>query len=273
MPGNDKYDYALKLARHFSYLDFDEDGEPCGEHPHYTCFTNDKAASRALERVKLTGKEDVFYKNEGIIPVIEAYGLDKERFWYAVVYVALLTQLWSQQKSIKPLPTALEQLTTMRDKIMECHEFKVVIDNALESHSFVMAGNRLVRQLLVQSLDELIDKESASSMARSHEVPTWRMKESYKKTEMTWYAANLFRLLFKILELPVLRSRSVKKEYRTIQGRDMLIKGRDAVVSYDKNQLIAELIHFLGLTDNPDLDGNSIRAILRSEREFNLDII
>lgn len=270
---HDKYDYALKLAWQFSYYDFDEDGEPIGEYPHYTCFTNDQGAARALERVNLAGREDAFYRSRSIIPVIEAYGLDKEKFWYATVYVALLTQLWSQQKSLKPLPTALEQLKNLRDGIKDQHEFRVIIDNPLESHSIVIAGNRLVKDILLPSIDKLIEKESSSIMARRHEVPTWRNKDSYKKTEQTWYAANMFKLLLETLNLPVLRSRNIKKEFRTISGEYVQVKGKDASVSYDKNQLIAELIHFLGMTDNPDLDGNSIKAILRSKRHFSLEII
>ena len=258
MTGCGKFDYVAELAWHFKCVDFDAEGEAY-EYPHYTCFLSDSDATRVLQNVGLEDKEEAFYKQKSIIPVVEAYGLDKEKFWYAVVYVAYLTKLWSEQKDIFSLPTALEQLTTFRDEIKDRHEFRIVIDNPLESHSFVMAGNRLVRMLLAQALDELIEKERTSNMATAHEVPMWRMGETYKKSEQTWYAAHMFKLLFELLELPVIRSRNGKSE-------------KYAVVTYDKNQLIAELIHFLGLTDNSNLDGNSIKAILRSERTFDLDI-
>ena len=270
--GCGKYDYVFELGLRFPCIDIGDDGT-CLEVPHYTCFLNDWEAENVLQQLGMTDRDELqFYKQESIIPVIEAFGLDKEKFWYAVVYVALLTKLWSEQKNLRPLPTALEQLTTMRDEIKGRHEFKVIIENTLESHSFVMAGNRLVGTLLVSALDKLIEEESTSSMADAHEFPLWRMGESYKKTEMTWYASNMFKLLFDSLNLPVLRSRNVKKEFRMEAGEEVQVKGRDAVVSYDKNQLIAELIHFLGLTDNPDLDGNSIKSILKSERKFGIDI-
>ena len=100
----------------------------------------------------------------------------------------------------------------------------------------------------------------------------WREDIHAKKTEMTWYAANMFKRLFDVLNLPLIRSKNIKKEYRTLAGEEVLVKGKDALISYDKNQLIAELIHFLGLTDNPDLDGNSIKAILKGKRKFDIEI-
>ena len=267
--GFGKFDYAVELAMCFPCVDFDSNGTPY-ETPHHTCFLRDEEAEVAILETNLTGREEEFYKQEGIIPVIEAYGLDKEKFWYAVVYVASLTMMWSEQKAFfKQLPTALEQITRMRDEIRSQHEFKITIDNPTESHTIEMAGNRLM-ELLVESLDELIEKERHSRFVYSHEIPIWRSSVIAKKTEMTWYAANMFKLLFERLDLPVIRSRSAKKEFRTLASGFVQVKGSYAVTSYDKNQLIAELIHFLDLTDNPDLDGNSIRAILKSKRKFGL---
>lgn len=201
--------------------------------------------------------EDSFYKQGNIIASLDAYNLDKEKFWYAVVYVFSLTRMWSEQSGLEMLPKPVDQLTTMRNEIKGRHEFKIVIDNDTESHSFVIAGKRLI-DLIVQSLDRMIAREKKSDWANSSEVPLWRLG-TRKKTEKTWYAAKMFKLLFDALKLPVIRSR----------GKG----GNDSGTTYDKNQLIAELIHFLDLTDNPDLDGNSIKAILKSKREFGIGII
>ncbi len=251
--GCGKFDYVAELAWQFKCADFDDDGEYY-EYPHYTCFLDEHAAARALQETGLAEREKEFYKQNSIIPVLEAYGLDKEKFWYATVYIALLTKIWSGQKSLKPLPSALEQLTTLRDELKNCHEIRVVIDNPSESHSLILAGNRLLHDLLVPALDGLIDNERHSTYASAREVSLWRDREEYKMTEKTWYAANLFKILFNCFSLPVIRSR------------------KDSSISYDKDQLIAELIHFLGLTNNDNLDGNSIRSILKSDREFKLDI-
>ena len=223
--------------------------------PHYTCITSDWEAGDALKQTGLEDKEEEFYKQDCIIPAIEAYGLDKEKFWYAVVYVALLTRIWAESKGLEPLQPALEQLTKMRDEIKGRNSFKVVIDNPTDSHSFMIEGRRLVCELLVGALDKLIEEEGSSRWADTQEIPIWR-ESSFKKTELTWYAANMFKLLFECLDLPVLRSR-----------------GKGPGTTYDKNQLIAELIHFLNLTDNPDLDGNSIKSILNSKRKFGLGFI
>ena len=261
-----KFEYALQLAFQFPSLDVDEDGMAF-EMPHHTYQTFETFAESKIEKYGLS--EESFFKQDSIIPVLEAYGLDKEKFWYAVAYVMMLTKTWAQYQAIStPLPTTTEQLTKMRDEIKDRSEFRIVIDNPTESHSIVIAGNRLVRQLLVNALNDLIEKESLSDMAEAHELPSWRDASACKKTEQTWYAANMFSLLFKCLKLPVIRSRSTRKEFRTIEGREVLVKGKDAEVSYDKNQLIAELIHFLDLTDNEDLDGNSIKGILKYKRKL-----
>ena len=264
-----KFEYVTLLACQFPCGDVDDDGD-FFEYPHYTAFEDEKTANIRIQDLGLS--EQSFYKQDSIIPVIEAYGLDKEKFWYAVVYIAQLTSTWARQKGfVQGLDPSVVQLTKMRDEIKGRKEFKVLIDNPTESHTFEMAGKHLM-EVLVASLDRLIKKEKKSSWATAREIPLWRSDIQARKTEMTWYAASLFKLLFKELNLPVLRSRSIKTEYRTIEGEEVKLKGRSAEVSYDKNQLIAEIIHFLDLTDNPDLDGNSIRAILRSERQFALDI-
>ena len=256
-----RFDYAELLAWHFPDIDFDDEtGEPYGM-PHYTLGTFSHFAEKRIEEMGIS--KETFYQQESIVQVLDAYSLDKEKFWYAVAYVRFLTDCWSHQKHIsKQLPSVVEQLIKMRDEIKDCHEFKVVIDNELESHSFVMAGNYLIRNL-VMSLDDLIVKVQNSNMVTAHEVPIWRKKEQHKMTERTWYVASLFSILLKELKLPTLRSRSIKSEFREQAGEIVKVKGRDAVISYDKNQLIAELIHFLGLTDNENLDGNSIKGILK----------
>ena len=265
-----KFEYVALLACQFPCGEVDEDGDYF-EYPHYTAFGDDRTANKRIQELGLS--EQSFYKQNSIIPVIEAYGLDKEKFWYAVVYIAQLTNSWARQKGfVHGLDPSVVQLTKMRDEIKGRKEFKVLIDNPTESHTFEMAGKHLM-EVLVASLDRLIKKEKKSSWATAREIPLWRSDIQARKTEMTWYAASLFKLLFEKLNLPVLRARSTKTEYRTIEGKEVKLKGRSAEVSYDKNQLIAEIIHFLDFTNKPNLDGNSIRAILRSERKFALDII
>lgn len=255
-----KFEYAAKLAWEFPSVDFEDDGTPY-EQPHYTFDTFYSFSEKKIAEMDIS--EDDFYKQESIIPVLEAYGLDKEKFWYAVAYINLLVSCWTDQKHLSnELPSIQDQLTTMRDEIRNRNEFKIVIDNKLESHSFVMAGKMLIREL-VGALDELICKVKSSSLADVFEIPIWREEDQRKKTEQTWYAASMFSILLKKLNLPTIRSRSVKEEFKEKAGEMVKVKGREAFVSYDKNQLIAELVHFLGLTDNEGLDGNSIKGILK----------
>lgn len=264
----DKFHYALQLAFKYPSVDCDDEGN-YNEMPHHTFQSFCAFSQKIIDEMGIS--EEQFYKQDSIIPVIEAYGLNKEQFWYAVAYVNSLTRIWIRQKGLEALPTPVEQLAKLRDEISGRHEFKVVIDNDLESHSFLMAGNCLIG-FLVNSIDDLIGRLKETGWAESHEIPVWRMSE-YKKTEATWYAANLFKQLFDCLNLPVRRSRSTKKVFQTIEGQDVRVKGSDAEYSLDKNQLIAELIHFLDLTDNSGLDGNSISGVLKNKRKFSLGII
>lgn len=280
------FDYACQLALEFPEVEFDEDSGKEYYTPHYTYSQFTWETDKIISDLDLS--ESTFYKQWPIISAIEAYGLDKEKFWYAVAYVKYLTSIWARQKSLhKTLPSAYEQLIRFRDEIVRCnpedcpekksaeevkscpnreaclrfhscHEFKVTFESRIKSHSIVLAGNRLMK-LMADSLDELIAKEGASDRKASHEVPLWRFDkyDESKKTEMTWYAANLFKRLFDCLHLPVKRSR----------GDD------NAGISLDKNQLIADLIHFIGLTDNQNLEGNSIKGILKLKKEFGLQIM
>ena len=251
----DKFEYARLLAWQFPGMDYDECNDTFVEVPHITFDPLERFPEDFVAKLSVT--EESFYKQERIIAPLEAYNLDKEKFWYAVAYVFSLTRQWSELRGLNRLPKASDQLTTMRNEIKGRREFKIVIDNDTESHSFIIAGKRLI-EVMVMSLDRMIAKEKKSDWANSYEIPLWRLG-TRKKTEMTWYAAKMFKLLLDCLKLPVKRARSKN--------------GKDSGSTYDKNQLIAELIHFLDLTDNPDLDGNSIKAILKSKREFGIGII
>lgn len=246
----DKFHYALQLAFLFPSVDIDEYGN-WEERPHYS-FTS-FVAFHEKQIVEMGLSEEAFYKQESVIPVIEAYGLNKEQFWYAVAYVKVLTNMWIVHKGLDPLPSPVEQLIKMRDEISGQPEFRIIIDDGLKSHSFMMAGHCLIG-FLTNSLDDLIAQLKNTDWNTNNEVPVWR-QNNYKKTEATWYAANLFKKLFECLKLPTIRSRN------------------NNGITFDKNQLIAELIHFLKLTDNPNLDGYSIKGILDSKRKFSFGIL
>ena len=264
----ERFEYAEKLANLFPSVDDDGEGN-FHETPHETFLTFSSFSDSKIEKMGLS--EDAFYSQRSIIPVLEAYGLDKEKFWYAVAYINHVTRIWIDQKGLDPLPTPVKQLKEMRDGIKDQHEFKIIIDDGQRSHSIVVAGNWLIGYLS-DTLGNLINRLQQTDWAYSQEIPLWRQGK-YKTTEATWYAAHLFKKLFDCLKLPILRSKNKKKEFRTIEGYDVLVKGADAEITLDKNQLIAELIRFLGLTDNEDLEGNSINGILKKKRKFEFGII
>lgn len=137
----ERFEYAEKLAKLFSSVDDDGEGHVITS-PHYTFLTFSSFSDSKIEEIGLS--EEAFYKQKSIIPVLEAYGLDKEKFWYAVAYIYFITRIWIDQKGLDDLPSPVEQLTEMRDGIKDQHEFKIVIDDGLKSHSIVVAGNFLI---------------------------------------------------------------------------------------------------------------------------------
>lgn len=246
----DDYSYVLRFVmKYFPSSYIDEEGNEWLEPPASSAWIaqnfNDYVSSAGLS-------EDSFKKQGSIVPVLEAYNLDVKKFWRAVVYIHKLTCHWAENKErSKALPSVYQQLVAVRDGIKDSNEFKIVIDNDLESHSIKVESKQAI-SVILKHLEEAIKEEE--NRKREHPVPTWRKGEA-KKTEMTWYSANLFYYLLDSLELPTIRSRSTNTKKQTD-------------VSYDKYQLIAELILFLGFTDNPNLEGNSIKGILRSKKGF-----
>lgn len=289
----DLFDYALQLAANFPSLDYDSNGKKFST-PHYSYMLFSAFYKNYISKMHIS--EESFYKQKKIMPVLEAYNLDKEQFWYAVAYVYCVTLAWAELKGTDPLPTALEQFTKLKDELLISkdvnnsqgskhlsrsgiwgtkipsgkiprNEIKIIIDNRTESHSVVLEGKRTIA-LLYGALTTLLCKEKKSSMVKVHELPLWRMSRR-KKTELTWYAAKMLMLLLDSLKLSKIRHRD-KKQYKVIDGERRIVKENYDVVSYDKKQLIAEIIHFLGLTDNPNLDGSSIKNILKEKREFSI---
>ena len=235
----DKFDYVLQLAFQFEEVDYDDEGNSFVQ-PHYTYGMFTWKAEDIINDLCLS--EDDFYKQNSILAVLDAYHLNHEQFWYAVAYVRYLTSMWSSSSNLELLPTSVDQLTRFRDEIKGRKSFKVVIDNPTESHSFLIEGSNTIARLY-DGLENLITEAKHAFYADGHQVKSWDFPPR-RKTEETWYAASMFSRLFKALKLPSIR-------------------GRNTHLSYDKNQLIADLIHYMGLTDNEDLDGNSIKGNLK----------
>ena len=246
----DDYGYVLRFAmKYFPSSYIDDEGNECLEPPPSCSWL----AWHFDEYLESTGlSKESFEKQDSIAPVLQAYSLDIDKFWRATVYIHKLTSHWAANKErTKVLPSVYHQLVAVRDGIKDSNEFRIIIDNDLESHSIKVESKQAI-SVILKHLDEAIKEEEGRE--DMHPVPVWRKGEA-KRTEMTWYAANLFYFLLESLELPTIRSRST-------------ITKKQADVSYDKYQLIAELIHFLGFTDNPNLEGNSIKGILRSKKDF-----
>ena len=246
----DEFGYVLHFAmKYFPTSTVDDEGNISVEPPASSAWI----AQHFDEYVSSEGLSfESFSKQDLIIPVLKAYSLDIEKFWRATVFIHKLTCEWAKHKPISEiLPSVYDQLVAFRDGIKDVNEFRIIIDNALESHSIKIEGKQVI-EVISEHLGEAIGEEE--NKKGLHPVPKWRSGVA-KMTEKTWYAANLFTYLLDSLDLPTIRSRSTNTN-------------KQAEVSFDKNQLIAELIHFLGFTNNPNLDGNSIKGILRSKKGF-----
>ena len=250
-PKNPKFEYAYLLGKLYPSLVKDEaTGAERLDDVHETYREFETEEYKKIDDWGITA--DYFNKQEAIIPVLEGYGLDKEKFRYAVAYVYYLTSTWIYQKGVKNLPSSVEQLTKVRDEIRFRNKISILIDEGYRSHTIPVEGYYAISHLYL-ALDHQIEFLKKYEKLNFKEVSYWA-NDQYKLTEATWYAATMFKKLLDELNLPIKRSR------------------RNSGITYDKNQLIAELIHFLELSENTDLDGLSIKQILKEKREFEIGI-
>lgn len=198
------------------------------------------------EKIKAPFTKEMFLQETDIIATIKGFGLDVNKFWWAVLFV----YDWSIEKFTKCFWVKLppKSLTKILDYIGDSKDFEITFrvkgKKSREADPNVKAA---VMYGLRQKLKEWKDKEFYHIIDHSTYTTTFTNSSYYM-----CFAADKFKHLFDALKLP---NRGAANEHRC-----------DKEVSYNKMLLISRLFYFMRLTRNVNFKDSdeSLKGVLKT---------
>ncbi len=196
------------------------------------------------------------YKNEHeILATMTGFGLDEDKFWYAIVFIYYLTI----EKFTDAVP--FEQSTTGQMRIL--HEYlsgrNVSITVKKRGRGKSMKTITVTNKQAIEIIrDILADKIEAEKDNQGVNMSSAERK-TYSKTLMMGFMTELFLELFNLLKLDARKGQLWNKFVREFET-----EGYNIDVSYERLLLISRIIYFVRLTDNDSFmfSSDSLRGIL-----------
>ena len=204
-----------------------------------------------------TGKTSIpftykgYCDNKNIIGTIKAFGLDVEKFWYAVVFIYWLTEKESVNV-VELKETIGEQMQKLLDFLQGIHSFTIATEgkkNISISDTHII---RSLREFISESLER--DKDILNSYSINLSAPTYGLLSLSKQM---FFAATRYIKLLKNLELPPKPARA------------------DKTISSNKMLLISRLMHFYRFTDNENFlnSDESLKGIIKQYKDVTINTV
>lgn len=173
--------------------------------------------------------------------ILEAYGLDAEKFWYVADFIYFITKMncWEQ----KPSYTMYDQCMALLEHMDGADEITVRAKG--QKHNLVLHGKYSIG-MLKRYLGILVERKGDDM--HFAEILHTSIPEEKSDSECIWYADILFDMLFKTLELPEIR-------------------GGAARVTASKKYLVARLMHLMGFAKTSDFDNKSLNGVVRKYKD------
>lgn len=198
------------------------------------------------KKIKAPFTKEMFLQETDIIATIKGFGLDVNKFWWAVLFV----YDWSVEKFtkcclIEPPP---ESIHKMLDYIGDSRDLEITFRvKGKKSRNADQHVKAAVIYGLKKKLKEWKDKEFWRVVDYSTYTTTFTNSSYYM-----CFAADKFKCLFNALKLP---NRRTFNEHRC-----------DKEVSYNKMLLISRLFYFMRWTQNKNFKDNdeSLKGVLKA---------
>ncbi|MCD7970450.1 MAG: hypothetical protein LUF87_08865 [Alistipes sp.] len=211
---------------------------------------------------------EYYLHNEDIIETIEAYGLNVEKFWFAIVAIYWLTQIRCMNV-LKPEGNTGEQMRKLSEYLQSIDSFTITA----EGKKKLVINDVGVIRYLQGFLDELI-VESDNGFMNGYSINHRKQGDHLESTSVQmWFAAERYLKLFENLELPTIRAIGSEVKYKDKWDKRNSSTGGNKTVSYNKMLLISRLMYFTKLTRNENFlyVDDSLKGIVKQYRNLEIN--
>jgi hypothetical protein len=209
-----------------------------------------------------------YLNNDDIIDTLEAYGLDVEQFWYAILAVYWLTQIRCVN-TIKPEGCTGEQLQKLSEYLEGIDSFTITAEG---KKKLVINDGWVIKSIRGFLNDGYA--ENSDGFNNGYSV-NWKSHGDHLESSSVqmWFSAERFLKLFENLELPTIRATGSEVKYKDKWGKQDSASGGNKTVSYNKLLLVSRLIYFMKLTRNENFlyTDESLKGIIKQYRNFSFN--
>lgn len=221
----------------------------CDEYPNGEHYPDRFFDRMCKGLIKAPFNKVQFAGNDEIIPTIEGFGLDLEKFWLVLLFI----YDWSEQQFLRcmPVTSPLESLRQISDYAENGEDFQIDF-RALGRKT--ITADTTVKQVLMAHLSTWLQAweqhpERETLVYTSDDRSEFISSASYK----VCFAYEKYTQLFGLLRLPRFGDRKTDKHGFKIM--------------YDKTELVARILAFYKYPNNPEMFGkDSLKGILKSYR-------
>ena len=201
--------------------------------------------------------------DENIIDILDAVGIDVDKFWYLLLFISDYTEGSTNNASrISNTPTQdIESIVQFVEDNQESfnplygfkHKQAIRLTLSVKGKK-IEINNPETISLITALCKESLGTFSENSLWNRHKVSE---KHSTSNSIKIWLFASLFRQFFELYP-----QFSNQKKHKGGTSKSLLL-------------LISKLVYFTGITQNPDyyLTDENLKAILRQYRNYKLDTI
>lgn len=224
-----------------------------------------------LDKIKLPFTYKQYSDNEEIQATLKGYEIDKEKFWYAILFIYDITQ--EKCVNVLTLGDSLKvQAESLRDRLDGVNEFTITVSNKKK----LKINDASLINGLCGHLDEILAGSGDTLNSRTFKLVA-PSEDLYSPSIQMWFASERFLRLFKSMKIPNKRSRDSAVKYENdIVGNaieSVAVSGGNNIASYSKMLLISQLMYFMGYTRNEAFLGrdNSLRGIRKQYKGYVLN--
>lgn len=264
------FDYVHMVADECAPdVDFDENGEPYPSLSYVGHYV-----IRKLDTLEFPFTKGEYYNNTDVLDFLKAYEIDKEKFWYAILFIYYFTKS-KIADGVKMSPKSIDQLHSLLDYLRTGN--KVIITVAAENKKKkLVIKEKIALGAIADAIEVNIpifqeEPEMHLQAINRHE----KAKVGTKASSQMAYATARYQALLDELITKGKRAKHTKSTSESVRGERHIDMGMTTEGSLSRLLFISRLMYFSCFTENEEylLSEEPLNGILKDYKNVEINTI